>query len=60
MCLFVTSDAKELLGTVSELKCAHHKLTEQNGRLLKMVAQCEDANLQLTAEIAEMHTKLAR
>ncbi|XP_059926980.1 uncharacterized protein mrvi1 isoform X4 [Gadus macrocephalus] len=52
-------DSKELLGTVTELKCAHHKLTEQNGRLLKMVAQCEDANLQLSAEIIEMRSKVA-
>ncbi|CAL8243681.1 unnamed protein product [Lota lota] len=57
---FHGTDSKELLGTVAELKCAHHKLTEQNGRLLKMVAQCEDANLQLTAEITEMRSKLAR
>ncbi|KAJ3593999.1 hypothetical protein NHX12_006331 [Muraenolepis orangiensis] len=52
-------DANDLLGTVAELKSAHHKLIEQNGRLLKIVAQCEDANLQLTAEINEMRGKLA-
>ncbi|XP_034536007.1 uncharacterized protein mrvi1 [Notolabrus celidotus] len=51
-------DGKDLLGTVAELKHAHHKLSEQNSSLLKTVAQCEDINLQLTLEITELRAKL--
>ncbi|KAF7667246.1 hypothetical protein LDENG_00071220 [Lucifuga dentata] len=54
-----TCDAKDLLGTVAELKHAHHKLSEQNSSLLRTVAQCEDVNLQLTLEITELRAKLA-
>lgn len=59
-CLFVSSDGKDLLGTVAELKHAHRKLSEQNSSLLRTVAQCEDVNLQLTLEITELRAKLAR
>ncbi|XP_069380307.1 inositol 1,4,5-triphosphate receptor associated 2 [Paralichthys olivaceus] len=51
-------DGKDLLGTVVELKNAHHKLSEQNSSLLRTVAQCEDVNLQLTLEITELRAKL--
>ncbi|CAB1445385.1 unnamed protein product [Pleuronectes platessa] len=53
------SDGKDLLGTVAELKNAHHKLSEQNSGLLRTVAQCEDVNLQLTLEISELRAKLS-
>ncbi|XP_035485421.2 uncharacterized protein mrvi1 isoform X2 [Scophthalmus maximus] len=52
-------DGKDLLGTVAELKHAHHKLSEQNSSLLRTVAQCEDVNLQLTLEITELRAKVA-
>ncbi|XP_037103451.1 uncharacterized protein mrvi1 [Syngnathus acus] len=52
-------EAKELSATVSELKQAHRKLSEQNSSLLRTVAQCEDVNLQLTLEITELRAKLA-
>ncbi|XP_061669723.1 uncharacterized protein mrvi1 isoform X3 [Syngnathoides biaculeatus] len=45
--------------TLAELKHAHRKLSEQNGGLLRTVAKCEDVNLQLTVEIAELRAKLA-
>lgn len=57
---FGFSDGKDLLGTVAELKHAHHKLSEQNSSLLKTVAQCEDINLQLTLETTELRAKLVR
>ncbi|XP_077374482.1 protein KASH5-like [Festucalex cinctus] len=53
-------DGKDLSATVSELKQAHRKLSEQNSSLLRTVAQCEDVNLQLTLEITELRAKLAR
>lgn len=53
-------DEKDLLGTVAELKQAHRKLSEQNSRLLRTVAQCEDVNLQLTLEVTDLRAKLAR
>lgn len=59
-CLFGSSDGKDLLGTVAELKHAHRKLSEQNSGLLRTVAQCEDVNLQLTLEITDLRAKLAR
>ncbi|MEQ2180741.1 hypothetical protein GOODEAATRI_004305 [Goodea atripinnis] len=36
------------------------QLSEQNSSLLKMLAQCEDENLQLSLEITELQTKLLR
>lgn len=56
----VFSEDKDLLPTVAELKYAHHRLNEQNSSLLRTVAQCEDANLQLSLEITELRAKLAR
>ncbi|XP_051919544.1 uncharacterized protein mrvi1 isoform X3 [Hippocampus zosterae] len=50
---------KDLSATVSELKQAHRKLSEQNSSLLRTVAHCEDVNLQLTLEITELRAKLA-
>ncbi|KAJ4947437.1 hypothetical protein JOQ06_009472, partial [Pogonophryne albipinna] len=52
------SDGKDLLGTVTELKHAHRKLSEQNSSLLRTVAQCEDVNLQLSLEVTELRAKL--
>ncbi|KAM3625107.1 uncharacterized protein V6R79_006927 [Siganus canaliculatus] len=52
-------DGRDLLGTVEELKHAQRKLSDQNSSLLRTVAQCEDINLQLTLEIAELRGKLA-
>lgn len=54
------SEWKDLLGTVAELRHTHRQLSEQNGTLLRNMAQCEDTNLQLTLEIAELKAKLAR
>lgn len=54
------SDGKDLLGTVTELKHAHRKLSEQNSSLLRTVAQCEDVNLQLSLEVTELRAKLTR
>ncbi|KAJ4947442.1 hypothetical protein JOQ06_009477 [Pogonophryne albipinna] len=51
-------DGKDLLGTVTELKHAHRKLSEQNSSLLRTVAQCEDVNLQLSLEVTELRAKL--
>ncbi|XP_061606402.1 uncharacterized protein mrvi1 isoform X3 [Phyllopteryx taeniolatus] len=53
-------DGNDLSETVSELKRAHRKLREQNGGLLRTVDKCEDVNLRLTLEIAELRAKLAR
>ncbi|KAJ8340201.1 hypothetical protein SKAU_G00348340 [Synaphobranchus kaupii] len=49
----------DLLSTVAELKHTHRQLREQNGNLLRSMAHSEDANLQLTLEIAELKAKLA-
>ncbi|KAJ8271508.1 hypothetical protein COCON_G00103670 [Conger conger] len=54
-----TSEWKDLLGTVAELRHTHRQLSEQNGTLLRGMAQCEDTNLQLSLEIAELKVKLA-
>ncbi|KAL1007219.1 hypothetical protein UPYG_G00083610 [Umbra pygmaea] len=45
----------ELLGAVTAL----HRMRKQNSSLLQSASQCEDTNLQLTAEIAELRAKLA-
>ncbi|KAM9817675.1 LOW QUALITY PROTEIN: uncharacterized protein mrvi1 [Neosynchiropus ocellatus] len=52
-------NGEDLSGTVSELKLAQRKLSEQNSSLMKTVAQCEDVNLQLTLEVTELRAKLA-
>ncbi|KAF3686461.1 Lymphoid-restricted membrane protein [Channa argus] len=52
------SDEKDLSGTVAQLMHAHRTLSEQNSSLLRTVAQCEDANLQLTLELNELQAKL--
>ncbi|KAK9542786.1 hypothetical protein VZT92_000619 [Zoarces viviparus] len=52
-------DGKDLLGTVTDLKHAHRKLSEQNSSLMGTVTQCEDVNLQLTLEVTELRAKLA-
>ncbi|XP_066504120.1 uncharacterized protein mrvi1 [Hoplias malabaricus] len=54
------SEPSDLLGLVVELKHAQHKLTGQNSSLLKTMSQCEEANLQLTLEVSELRSKLAR
>ncbi|KAJ8406613.1 hypothetical protein AAFF_G00301870 [Aldrovandia affinis] len=50
---------KDLLSTVAELKRTRRRLSEQNGSLLRSVAQSEDTNLQLTVELAQLRAKLA-
>ncbi|MED6266895.1 hypothetical protein CHARACLAT_006645 [Characodon lateralis] len=52
------SEREDLSGIVADLKRARHQLSEQNSSLLKMLAQCEDENLQLSLEITELQTKL--
>ncbi|XP_014852687.1 PREDICTED: lymphoid-restricted membrane protein-like [Poecilia mexicana] len=54
------SGKKDLSDVVSDLKQARHHLSEQNSSLLRMLAQCEDENLQLSLEITELQTKLLR
>lgn len=56
----LSSDTEELLGTVAELKHSHRRLRDQNCSLIRTVAQCEDANLQLAVEVTELRAKLAR
>ncbi|MEQ2199778.1 hypothetical protein XENOCAPTIV_011609 [Xenoophorus captivus] len=51
-------EREDLSGIVADLKRARHQLSEQNSSLLKMLAQCEDENLQLSLEITELQTKL--
>ena len=60
MLTLTSSDSRELLSTVAELKHAYRRLTEQNNSLLNSVAQCDDTNLQLSVEITELRAKLAR
>uniref|UniRef100_A0A096LTX1 KASH5-like coiled-coil domain-containing protein n=1 Tax=Poecilia formosa TaxID=48698 RepID=A0A096LTX1_POEFO len=55
---FLFSGKKDLSDVVSDLKQARHHLSEQNSSLLRMLAQCEDENLQLSLEITELQTKL--
>ncbi|XP_032415691.1 protein MRVI1 isoform X2 [Xiphophorus hellerii] len=51
---------KDLSDVVADLQQARHHLSEQNSSLLRMLAQCEDENLQLSLEITELQTKLLR
>ncbi|KAK2854013.1 hypothetical protein Q5P01_006674 [Channa striata] len=51
-------DGKDLSGTVAELMHARRTLSEHNSSLLRTVAQCEDANQQLSLEINELQAKL--
>ncbi|XP_038153669.1 inositol 1,4,5-triphosphate receptor associated 2-like [Cyprinodon tularosa] len=51
-------ERQDLSGVLTDLKQAHQKLSQQNSSLLRMLAQCEDENLQLSLEIIELQTKL--
>ncbi|KAG9352377.1 hypothetical protein JZ751_020790 [Albula glossodonta] len=53
-----SSEWKDLLSTVDELKHARQRLSEQNRSLLRSMAQSEDTNLQLTLEITQLRAKL--
>ncbi|RVE74520.1 hypothetical protein OJAV_G00022770 [Oryzias javanicus] len=51
-------DEQDLWSTVAELKQAHQQLNKQRSSLLRMVAQCEDVNLQLSVEVTELQAQL--
>ncbi|KAM4743698.1 inositol 1,4,5-triphosphate receptor associated 2-like [Anableps anableps] len=52
-------ERKDLSGIVADLEQTRHQMSEQNSVLLRMLAQCEDENLQLSLEITELQTKLS-
>ncbi|XP_035986618.1 inositol 1,4,5-triphosphate receptor associated 2-like [Fundulus heteroclitus] len=49
---------QDLSGIVADLKRARRQLSEHNRSLLRMLAQCEDENLQLSLEITELQAEL--
>ncbi|KAJ7986082.1 hypothetical protein DPEC_G00347110 [Dallia pectoralis] len=51
-------DTRELQVRVAELKHALCRMSKQNSSLWMTVSQCEDTNLQLTAEITELGAQL--
>lgn len=57
---FAFRDEQDLWSTVAELKQAHQQLSKQKSSLLRMVAQCEDTNLQLSVEVTELQAQLDR
>lgn len=45
---------------MAELKHAQCRLRGQNSSLLRSISQCEETNLQLTMDVSELRSKLAR
>uniref|UniRef100_W5M8B8 EF-hand domain-containing protein n=1 Tax=Lepisosteus oculatus TaxID=7918 RepID=W5M8B8_LEPOC len=56
--LMYSSESRDMISTVADLRHANHSLSEQNSSLLKAVEACDEKNLQLTAEVSKLKRKL--